>query len=239
MNTLIASFSVVCFGLLASCASSPRGGWDASQFPEPRLGEWHEREVAAFEAADAESMPEPGQVLGIGSSSIRMWKTLGDDMAPAPVLNRGFGGSTTPEVLAVIDRIVLPYEPAAIVYYCGDNDLGTENTDSRSAAGGFVAFAERVHQEMPGTPILYLAIKPSIARWNNWPAMAEANRMVAQYAAKVDGVEYIDVATCLLGEDGRPDPALFLGDGLHLNADGYARWTAVLRPKLHAALGID
>ncbi len=38
------------------------------------LGEWHEGEIEAFEQADARAMPEPGQVLFIGSSSVRMWK---------------------------------------------------------------------------------------------------------------------------------------------------------------------
>ncbi|MFG0259146.1 MAG: hypothetical protein ACF8LK_02245, partial [Phycisphaerales bacterium JB041] len=84
---------------------------------------WYEREIWAFEAADRADPPEPGRVLFIGSSSFRLWKTLEADMVPVPVLNRGFGGSKTGEVLAVFDRIVVPYAPSVIVYYCGDNDL--------------------------------------------------------------------------------------------------------------------
>jgi len=96
----------------------------------PAATPWYEPEIAAFEAADKASPPPPGQVLFIGSSSIRMWTTLATDMSPVPVLNRGFGGSKTGEVLAVFERIVLPCSPRVIVYYCGDNDLGTDNTDS-------------------------------------------------------------------------------------------------------------
>jgi lysophospholipase L1-like esterase len=225
--------------LLTSCAQEPtRKTSQDTPPPDPTLAEptpspaWYEPEIQAFEAADAADPPAPHQVLFIGSSSIRMWDSLGEDMAPAPVLNRGFGGSRTPEVLAVMDRIVYPYEPSVIVYYCGDNDLGDSNTDSRAAADGFIAFCERVHERSPGTPILYLAIKASIARWSNWEAMDRANDMVADFAATHDNVEFIDVATCLIGDDGTPDPALFLGDGLHLNDRGYELWTAIVRPRV-------
>lgn len=233
--------------LLPACASqpAPEPAQVAEKAPETaapapstptQATPWYEGEIQAFLAADGANPPAPGQVLFIGSSSIRMWKTLGDDMAPTPVLNRGFGGSKTPEVLAEMGRIVYPYRPSAIVYYCGDNDLGDHNTDSEAAARGFIDFAERVHERLPGTPVLYLSIKPSIARWGNWEAMHRANELVRAYAARTQGVEFIDVGACLLGPDGKPDPALFQGDGLHLNPTGYARWTAIVRPRVRQAV---
>ena len=36
----------------------------------------------------------------------------------------------------------------------------------------------------------------------------------------------------MLGENGKPRPDLFLGDGLHLNAKGYALWTSIVKPYL-------
>jgi len=203
----------------------------APSVPEP----WYENEIKAFEQADRESPPQPGAVLFVGSSSIRMWTTLERDMEGWSVLNRGFGGSKTPEVLAVIDRIVLPYKPSMIVYYCGDNDLGESNTDSAVAAQGFIAFCERVHKRQPQATILYLAIKPSLARWSNWEAMRRANELVAAYAAQHDHVEFVDVASCLLGPDGTPDPTLYAPDGLHLSAAGYEHWTPIVRERLTAA----
>ncbi|MCA9273796.1 MAG: hypothetical protein KDA31_12220 [Phycisphaerales bacterium] len=212
---------------LMGCASRP----PAPDLPTvtPALGEWHEGEIEAYERADAQAMPDKGQVLFIGSSSVRMWKTLAEDMAPAPVINRGFGGSKTPEVLAVVDRIVFPYEPSVIVYYCGDNDLGTDNTDAESAVAGFIQFAELVHERLPKTKILYMSIKPSVARWSNWEAMTRANVLVARYCGRHEHAYYMDLATPLL-KNGEPDPSLFKEDGLHLNAVGYARWTKVVQP---------
>ncbi len=112
----------------------------------------------------------------------------------------------TPEVLAVVDRIVYPYEPSVIVYYCGDNDLGTDNTDSESAAAGFIQFAPCT--SLPKTKILYMSIKPSIARWDNWEAMTRANVLVARYCGKHDHAYYMDLASPLL-KNGKPDPDVF------------------------------
>ncbi|MGH7243250.1 MAG: SGNH/GDSL hydrolase family protein [Phycisphaerales bacterium] len=196
---------------------------------------WYEAEIRAFEAADRASPPAPGQVLFIGSSSIRMWTTLKADMEPVPVLNRGFGGSRTADVLEVFDRIVLPYKPSAIVYYCGDNDLGNDNHDSRAVTNGFIAFEKKARAAFPRVQVFYIAIKPSIARWSNWPAMEETNRLVREYCEKTASAKYLDVATPMLAPDGKLDPAMFKGDGLHMTEKGYKIWTEVVRPAAREA----
>ncbi len=212
------------FACIAVChGGSPEG---AAAPPTP----WYEREIRAFEAADEAAPPEPGGVLFIGSSSIRMWTTLREDMAPLPVINRGFGGSKTGEVLAVFDRIVLPYQPRVIVYYCGDNDLGTDSTDAEAAAEGFMAFARRARAERPGVRVVYIPIKASLARWKNWEAMRKANEIVRAYCERTPGVVYVDTVTPTLDGAGKPDAAMFLSDGLHLSERGYEAWTGVVRP---------
>lgn len=233
-------------GSLCACASARDGAREAPppapEAPPPALAAperaavepWYEPEIRAFEQADREHPPAAGQVLFVGSSTIRMWDGLEADLGQ-PVLKRGFGGSKTREVLAVAERIVFPCRPATIVYYCGDNDLGTDNRDAAGTAQGFIEFAELARRRLPGVRILYLSIKPSIARWSNWPAMAEANALVQRYAEATEGVEFVDLAPTLLGPDGRPDPTLFLADGLHLDRAGYARWAEVVRARLQAA----
>lgn len=206
----------------------------AAEPAAPAPTAWYEPEIRAFEAADALNPPEPGRVLFIGSSSIRMWDTLERDMAPMPVLNRGFGGSKTNEVLAVFDRIVTPYEPAVIVYYCGDNDLGNDNTDSAAAANGFIAFDERARALWPRIEVLYLPIKPSVARWNNWDAMRRANALVAQYCNATPGATYLPTVDATM-IDGKPNPEILRADGLHLNEKGYAIWTEVTYQPILAA----
>lgn len=217
---------------LCGCQSARRAEPAAGLPVAPAPAPWYESEISAFEAADRASPPKPGQVLFIGSSSIRMWSSLAEDMAPMPVLNRGFGGSKTGEVLAVFDRIVTPYRPSVIVYYCGDNDLGTESTDSHAAAEGFIAFDERAKRQWRGIHVFYIPIKASLARWNNWAAMQRANEIVRGYCARTPGATYLDTVTPTLTREGTPDPSIFEQDGLHLNAKGYAIWTRVIRPQV-------
>ena len=60
---------------------------------DPRSPLFFRGAIADFEAADLKDPPAKGQILFVGSSSFRFWRTLKEDMAPLPVLNRGFGGS--------------------------------------------------------------------------------------------------------------------------------------------------
>src|SRR6185312_17179356 len=132
-----------------------------------------ESEIAAFEAYDHKDAPPRDPILFVGSSTIRLWQTA-DAFPGLPVLNRGFGGSTTDDVNHFADRIVFKYKPSVIVFYCGDNDLAGGRTPDR-VFSDIQKFVSGVHERLPNTPIIYLAIKPSIARLKLWPQMQEVN----------------------------------------------------------------
>jgi lysophospholipase L1-like esterase len=197
--------------------------------------EFWESAIVAFEESDRAAPPPPGAIVFTGSSSIRMWSSLQQDMAPLTVLNRGFGGSHIAHVNHFADRIVTPYRPSAVVLYAGDNDLasGSDKTPE-SVFGDFQRFVGIVHGAQPDARIYFLAIKPSLSRWDRWPLMRDANARIAAFAAETPRVEYVDVATPMLGADGAPRPELFVLDGLHMNEAGYALWTGIVRPVLLA-----
>jgi hypothetical protein len=52
-----------------------------------------ESAIQKFEARDRLKPPPPIAIVFTGSSGITFWSTLEQDMAPLPVINRGFGGS--------------------------------------------------------------------------------------------------------------------------------------------------
>jgi lysophospholipase L1-like esterase len=215
--------SIVLLTLLAvACALTSRGA-------EPEPQRW-EKEISAFETQDREKPPAKGGVLFVGSSSIRLWTNLSNDFPNLKVINRGFGGSYLPDTTHFADRIIFPYAPSKIVLYAGDNDIAGGHSGKQVAAD-FRALVEKVHARIPNTKIYYLAVKPSPSRWNLSPQSAEANRLIRSYCRFRPKVEFIDVWTPLI-KNGKPDPTLFQKDQLHLNADGYARWTKVVRPAL-------
>ena len=225
-------------GLLMTVLLMLGAGWAnatgnpfSTAYPDPeRLA----GEIQAFAAADSLDFPEPGGFLCLGSSSIRMWHpTLARDLAPRPVIARGFGGSTMYDAIHFAPRILLPYKPAAILLYEGDNDIDFGVTPGEYMAA-FEAFLQMVRAELPEVRIHVLAIKPSGLRWGRWPAMQEANRLLAGRCADDPLLQFIDVATPLLDDQGMPRDELFLADRLHLNARGYAVWTEVVNGALAA-----
>lgn len=189
-------------------------------------------QVAEFEAADAEQGFPVNGIVVIGSSSVRGWHgKIAEDLEPLTVIPRGFGGSTMEDALYYMDRIVLPYEPRAVMVYEGDNDVA-RGTEPETVLAQFREFVERIHEPLPQTRVYFLSIKPSIRRWEMWPAMAEANRLVAQYCATDERLTYIDVAAGMLDAAGEPKREIFREDDLHMTRDGYVIWRDIVRPVL-------
>ena len=189
------------------------------------------KSIARFESADKKEMPKPGGVLFIGSSSIGLWKTLKDDFPGVPVVRRGFGGSQIADSVHFAGRIVHPYQPRQIVMYAGDNDVASGKSPEAVLAD-FQTFVKVVHAKLPKTRIAFIAIKPSIARWKLSGKMAQANALIRAACDKEKRLEFIDIWQSMLGQDGKPKPNLFVKDGLHLNANGYALWTSIVKPYL-------
>lgn len=190
-----------------------------------------EKEIEAFESADAKQPPPKNAVLFVGSSSIRLWTTLADDFPGIAVINRGFGGSEIADSTRYADRIVIPYHPRRIILYAGDNDLA-KGKSPQQVADDFEAFVKKVRSALPDVPISYISIKPSLLRWKLVDKIRQANRLIRQYAAGQQNVDYIDVFAPMLAPDGSPRKELFRPDGLHLNRQGYELWTSILRPGL-------
>jgi lysophospholipase L1-like esterase len=188
-------------------------------------------QIAAFEQADRTSPPPARGILFIGSSIFRLWTTLPEQMAPLPVFNRGFGGSRTHEVLAYMDRIVLPYRPRVIVYYCGSNDINAHVTPAQIAAN-FRTFVERVRQAQPATRILFVSINKAPQKRDRWGEVDEANRLIRAYVAQVPGLRYVDVNPALSDAAGAPRLDLYLPDLLHFHPPAYVEFTRIIKPAL-------
>ncbi len=193
-------------------------------------GFW-ETTIHGYEQADAEAPPAPGAIVFTGSSSVFFWTTLVEDMAPLHVLNRGFGGSVLGQVRDELARIVIPYRPRAVVLYAGDNDIGL-GLSARCVLDEVDAIAAELAAALPGTPIYFLAIKPSLAREALWPEMDRANALVRERARRSSTLRFLDVASAMLDGTGRPRAELLAADGLHLSRAGYDLWTSIVRPAL-------
>lgn len=214
-------------------ATPPSTGSHPPLEPEPQAR--FAKEIAAYEAADQQNPPPTGAVLFVGSSSIRLWKTLAEDFPELEVINRGFGGSVIAECTHYAPRIVLPYKPRLIVLYAGSNDIARGLTPEQ-VRKDFEEFVTVVHAKLPDTRIAFVSINPSVKRWSHQEEVTEANRLIANYVREQNArgakLAYLDSHSKLLTPEGEPRADLLRDDGLHFNADGYTAWVAILRPQI-------
>jgi lysophospholipase L1-like esterase len=62
--------------------------------------------------------------------------------------------------------------------------------------------------------------------------MRAANRLIRDYCASDQRLHYIDIVPPMSDPRGNPRGDLYSWDGIHMNAQGYAIWTAAVRPVL-------
>jgi lysophospholipase L1-like esterase len=198
--------------------------------PEVRYG----TAIETFLQQDQLTPPPKQAILFIGSSIFRQWTHLTEQMAPLPVFNRAFGGSRTEDVLCFMDKVVLPYSPRIIVYYCGSNDI---NAGERPTAifGRTKAFCDRVHSELPDTRIFYVSINKAPQKQDRWDVVDSTNAMVKQHCSMVTYMEYVDVNPVLFDGEGKPRMELYKPDRLHFEDEAYVEFTRVIKPILERA----
>jgi lysophospholipase L1-like esterase len=189
------------------------------------------KEVTTYEAADAKKAPAKGGIVFIGSSSIRLWKTLKEDFPKHNVIGRGIGGSQIEDSVYYADRLIFPYEPRLVVLYAGGNDINAGKTADQVVAD-FEAFVAKVRSKLPNTEIAYISIAGNPKRWAQVETIKEANRRIEEITKKAKGLKFIDTFSKMMGPDGTPKPDIFVADQLHMNPKGYAIWTEVVTPFL-------
>jgi len=195
-----------------------------------------ERQIRRFEKADRLSFPRAGGIVFTGSSTIRLWASLHDDMAPRPTLNRGFGGAQIHQVTHFSDRMLVPYRPEAIVFYAGENDIAGVMFSKRKTADevrdAYRTFCQKIHSQLPEVSIYFISIKPPKARLKSWPEMQRANTLIREFCGSDHRLHYIDVVPAMLDAEGKPRRDVFKWDGIHLNDKGYAIWASIVKPIL-------
>ena len=190
-------------------------------------------EVMAFKKKDSLTPPPENAILFVGSSSFRKWTDAEQIFKDYPVVNRGFGGSSLPDVIRYADDIIFPYQPRQILIYCGDNDLAASDTVSVGmVAQRFRQLFSLIRSRLKTVSIAFVSIKPSPARKHLMPKMADANRLIKQFLRKQKKTGFIDVYHPMLLPGGYPNGALFESDSLHMLPAGYAIWKEKIEPVL-------
>jgi len=191
------------------------------------------KEIEAFKKMDQNNPPQKGVILFVGSSSFTNWKDVQNYFPGYAIINRGFGGSSLPDVIRYAQDVIYPYQPSQVVIYCGENDFTTsQNTNADTVLNRFTTLFGMIRKEIPRAHILFVSIKPSPSRAKYMPEMVRTNDLIRKYLKRRSRTGFVDVYSKMLLDDGSPMPDIFLGDKLHMNKNGYAIWQKAIWPYL-------
>ena len=190
--------------------------------------QWYEAEVRALERARTGCAIGDRTPVFYGSSSMRLWDTLAEDVGPG-ILNLAFGGSTLEACDHFFARLVAPVNPRSLLLYAGDNDLGDGRTVDQ-VLGWFRSLADKVEDSLGAIPFGFISVKPSPARFPIVDRIRRVNDLVRKEIEARPSGYYVDVFPAMLNEAGQPRTELYFEDGLHLNREGYRLWGRILQP---------
>ncbi|HEY0670386.1 MAG TPA: GDSL-type esterase/lipase family protein [Sphingobacteriaceae bacterium] len=193
-------------------------------------GKW-KKAMLDFDKRDQVEQVRPGANLFVGSSSITNWKDIANYFDNVYIINRGFGGSRFKDLIYFYDRVITPYKPSKIFIYEGDNDIAGGMTP-REVMKEARLLREKIAKDFPGTPVVFISVKPSVSRWRLRKEYTKFNKSLKKFANRTPHTAYADVWTPMLAENGIVRNDIFLKDNLHMKPEGYKIWQKVLEPYL-------
>ncbi len=217
---------VIGAGLLAVLIGLAVTGYEIGWGPFGFLFKGWEGEVKAMEQRyDAKT--RQGEIVFYGASNFRLWKEMETDLAPYPVQNHGFGGSTDHDLVQYADRILYPYAPKIVFFQTGSNDyVNLSGTDEEKIAKCmsykremFSAF----HAALPDAQFVVMSglLLPGRAQYT--VLTQEINRRLAALCDESDYMTFVNAETMTFdGTNYRT--GLFIEDQIHLNHDGQLLW---------------
>ena len=175
--------------------------------------------------------PTKESVVFTGSSTIRLWKDLPELFPGHQIINTGFGGSHTSDLLAHSDDLIIRYRPRQVFIYEGDNDL-SQDKKPRLILEEIKILVNKIREGSPAARIVLFAAKPSLARWYLKPRYKRYNRKLKRLCRKDAALDYANTWTIML-DGNKPREDLFIADGLHMNKEGYKLWYDLIKTYLN------
>ena len=191
-------------------------------------------EIDIFIKKDSLQMPAANSILFVGSSSFNYWKDISNYFPDYPIINRGFGGSSLTDIIYFNQETILKYKPKQIYIYCGENDIAASDTITPQIVFERFKTLYTIIRTHLGNkiPVMYVSIKPSVARWNMEDKFVAANALIRNFINKQKHTEFLDVHSAMLDANGMVFKDIFIADKLHMNAKGYAIWQKIIAPTL-------
>ncbi len=212
------------------------GTVDLEKYRAASLKRW-DAEITRMEMLNKTEEHPASSILFIGSSSIRRWNTIAEDISPYHPIQRGFGGSQWSDVAVFAERLIEPHQFRAAAFFVGNDVSGRENDKTpEEVAGLFTYVLGKVRQHNSQAPVFYISVTPTPSRFAVWPEIKAANSAARAVCSSAPNTYFIGTESVFLDGNGKPRSEFFVEDQLHLNQDGYQRWAAIIKSHLDTVL---
>ncbi len=168
------------------------------------------------------------KIVLFGSSTFRDWENAKTDLSFDSLLNLGFGGSTLVSCRTYFNRIVVPNNPDKMIFYAGDNDIGS-GMSAEDLENEFLLFASEVNEKLPHTLCFFVSIKPSVFRNNYLNTILDANERIKNKIENFSQWRYIDLCSPMLDAGFEK---FYSEDPLHMNVLGYSLLSKLIRDEI-------
>lgn len=196
-----------------------------------RAAQWEEK-IQELRDKNCKEGIKQGCVLFIGSSTFTRWGDTQKYFPHSEVVNRAFGGSMMCDQIYYFDEVVKPFNPAQVVIYEGDNDLNETATTPEQFMEDVICMSRLIHYHYPKCRILLVSIKPCPARVQSFDKYKKANRLMEEYAALYDFMDYVSVWDKFVDHNDQPIMEYFKEDSIHITPEAYLLFKEVMEDKL-------
>ena len=206
------------------------------KYRQSALDKW-ETHIHALELLDQSEQHPDDAILFTGSSSIRRWETIAEDMAPYHPIRRGYGGAKYSDLAVFADRLIHPHDCRAIVIFVANDVAGFPADKTPQEVSMLVNYIlQTIRAKMASTPVFFIEITPTELRFHAWEKTRLVNAAIREICLTTPNTYFIATAEHFLDANKQPVPSLFVEDRLHLNQAGYDLWSSLIKRTLDDVL---
>ena len=170
---------------------------------------------------------DQGGVLFMGDSffDTGFWSDFYTTYGRKNAYTMGISATTTTDWEYMVERLVFPVQPKAVVIHCGTNNIFDDAKAASAATEDVKRLFNLIHANLPEADIYYFGIEPRVGRDNSIPKAV--NKNIIEFADENDWLTYIDSPSWCYDTDGSVISSFFR-DGVHPTLANYAKYVKAL-----------
>jgi len=198
-----------------------------------------QKDIVKLEKLNESEKYSDNAILFIGSSSIRLWKSIQQDLAPYEPIRRAYGGARYTDLIHFTERLVSPHNVKAVgIFVANDITGGVKDLSPKEVLNLTKFIVKQIRKSHNGS-IFFIETTPTLKRWKAWPNISLANDLIKAFCESDNKLYYISTRDFYIGENAVPTEWLFVRDKLHLNRKGYKLWGDIIRRNLNDRISLD